>query len=899
MSEAKNRSEVKTRPLGDHAGPRLAIVHAIAHLRWDREWYEPFEVRRAKLLETLASLHEQMAVDSSMDNQFIRFFLLGGQTVVLEDVGAVRPDLVTMLVIYNAGGRLGLGPWYVTVDESLVSGEALIRNLLTARSDAIRYGLRLTQVAYVPDLNGHISQLPQILRGFNIDAAFLRHGAPVVHVPFRWEAPDGSSILVINHESQTIWPHTPMNIFGIADMIQAQRVVRPDGPFLWLFDTSHASRKLTDVTPKVEKQTSLPVRQSDLPEYVRSLRAELPDGMRPSLRGELRLQAMRENSYLLPGTLSSRIYLKQMNVQMQARLLKAIEPWLAVALTHGNAPHPENLRALLDYCWRMLLKNQARNALAGTGVDAVHAENEVRYQQIDSVSSQMITSIMNALPGTIHEQMTPVNPEQTYIVVWNAHNWPVRQMVEVDLELPPGKYPARLLSPMGEEQLYSWTPSEAGHGGRIGLIGEAPGIGYSAYVVEFGDEPPSERHHIRLAAGTAIANGAGDTLSVRDGVLVWHSGDEVIEDLLTFFDGGDAGDTYNYSPPDPDAIIQADLVDDVQVESSPLYERLIIRHRMRVASELKPDRSRDRGVKLIELTTTATFYEQVPGVYFRTTFTNTAKDHRMRAHIRTGINSRTVQADSAFDVVERATVVDGVVFPGAPNLEGANATQPIQNVVAVGDEKTMLALLVRGLPEYEPLPDDNQITFALTLLRSVGWLSRDDLRTRTALVAPMVPVPDAQCLRDIEAEYALMYMPPRNRAALLRAGTQYNAPLQAYQYDEPPDKGERSFLSVVSNLSIGLHSDGEGAIVTAFKPPLRGEGWIVRLYNPNNKSVEVYLTPHKRPELVQIATLAEQPEGFIESDVNGRAAVIVNPHEIVTVRFMFSAPKSVTDIDDE
>lgn len=900
MSEARSRSEVKTRPLGDNAGPRLATIHVIAHLRWEREWYETLEIRRAKLLETLSQLHEQMSADPGSENQFVRFFLLGGQTVILEDVGTVRPDLVTMLVIYNAGGRLGLGPWYVIVDEALVCGEALLRNLLTARADAIRYGLKLSPVAYVPDMSGHISQLPQILRGFEIDAAFLRHGAPSAHVPFRWEAPDGSSILVINHESRTTWPPAQMNIFGIADMIQAQRAARPDGPFLWLFDSGSATRKLTDVAAKVEKQTGLPVRQSDLPEYVRAIRSELPDGMRPSLRGELRVQSAREHAYLLPGTLSSRIYLKQMNARAQALLTKAVEPWLTVALSHGRVAHPENLRAQLDYGWRLLLKNQSRNALGGCGGDAVHAENEVRYQQITDISSHIIATVMDALPGKLHEPMTPIHGSQTYVVVWNPHNWPVKQMVEVDIELPPVKYPTRLIAPNDQELLFSWVPGESEHihGGRLGFIADVPGIGYSTYRVELGDEAPSERHHIRVTPGSAIANANGDTLTIQDGILVWHCGDRVIADVLNFVDGGDAGDIYNYSPPNPDALIQADLTNDIYVESSPIYERLIIRHRMRVAPELKPDRSRDRGVKLIELTTTATFYEQVPGVYFRTTFTNTAKDHRLRAHIRTNIKTDTILADAPFDIVERKIPTGDPLMPSAPNLESTAVTQPAQTVVAVSSADTTLALLVRGLPEYQALSEDNQTTLALTLLRAVGWLSRDDLRTRTALIAPMVPVPGAQCLRDLEAEYALVYTPPADRAALLRAGIEFNAPLQAYQYDQPPDRLERSFLSVISNLAIGATSDGEGAIVTAFKPPLKGDGWIVRLFNPHHKSVEVYLTPHKRPELVQLLTLAEDNEGFIESDINGRAAVIVNPHEIVTVRFIFSAPQSSGELEE-
>ena len=46
---------------------------------------------------------------------------------------------------------------------------------------------------YVPDCFGHVAQLPQILRGFGIDTAFLTRGADLAtegagHSEFLWQA---------------------------------------------------------------------------------------------------------------------------------------------------------------------------------------------------------------------------------------------------------------------------------------------------------------------------------------------------------------------------------------------------------------------------------------------------------------------------------------------------------------------------------------------------------------------------------------------------------------------------------------------------------------------------------------------------------------------------------------
>src|SRR5690606_19570647 len=83
-------------------------------------------------------------------------------------------------------------------DEALVSGEALVRNLLLGHRIAASYGHAVPKVGYVPDIFGHISQLPQILTGFGIDNALLWRGLHGDGYPseLAWEGADGSHVLV-------------------------------------------------------------------------------------------------------------------------------------------------------------------------------------------------------------------------------------------------------------------------------------------------------------------------------------------------------------------------------------------------------------------------------------------------------------------------------------------------------------------------------------------------------------------------------------------------------------------------------------------------------------------------------------------------------------------------------
>ena len=65
-------------------------------------------------------------------------------------------------------------------------------------------------------------------------------------------------------------------------------------------------------------------------------------------------------------------------------------------------------------------------------------------------------------------------------------------------------------------------------------------------------------------------------------------------------------------------------------------------------------------------------------------------------------------------------------------------------------------MLNRGLPAVEVTRDPGGAVISLTLLRSVGWLSRDDLSNRRVAAGPLVPTPGAQCLGPHRYEYAIL-----------------------------------------------------------------------------------------------------------------------------------------------
>jgi alpha-mannosidase len=94
-----------------------------------------------------------------------------------------------------SAGRVEIGPWYTLPDEFCVSGETLVRDLQLGFDRAASLGGAM-EVGYLPDMFGHVAQMPQILRLFGLDRAVVWRGVPeaVDRTRLWWTAPDGSTV---------------------------------------------------------------------------------------------------------------------------------------------------------------------------------------------------------------------------------------------------------------------------------------------------------------------------------------------------------------------------------------------------------------------------------------------------------------------------------------------------------------------------------------------------------------------------------------------------------------------------------------------------------------------------------------------------------------------------------
>ena len=150
----------------------MTSVFLVPHTHWDREWYRPFQSFRISLVDVVDHVLDELERDERLR------FTLDGQLATVDDYLEIRPEAESRIRALVESGRLAIGPWQTLVDEFLVDGETIARNLETGLARAAELGGTM-RVGYLPDMFGHVAQMPQILRSEGIATAVVVTGREI------------------------------------------------------------------------------------------------------------------------------------------------------------------------------------------------------------------------------------------------------------------------------------------------------------------------------------------------------------------------------------------------------------------------------------------------------------------------------------------------------------------------------------------------------------------------------------------------------------------------------------------------------------------------------------------------------------------------------------------------
>lgn len=841
----------------------------VPETHWDREWYSTFQDFRIRLVR----LTDKLLGILDKDPEY-KSFTFDGQTVVLEDYLEIRPHEREHIRKYVQEGRLLVGPWYILPDEFLVSAEATVRNLMIGHKIAGEFG-RVMKAGYIPDPFGHISQLPQILTGFGIPSMFFMRGmgdeADTLNSEFWWEAPDGTRILAINQ------------VFGYCNLVHlGYEWPEGKGP------VANMDKALEQVKAQLEGLAKKAATrylllnngcdhvepQPELPQMIKYINEHLQDGEvvhstyediaekilaeKPKLKtwkGEFHRGKYQP---LLLGVFSARMYIKQANERTQTLLEKWAEPSCALAWLNGGTCDS----AFLWEAWKLCIKNHPHDSICGCSIDQVHKEMMPRFEQSQQIGETLTNESLRFLAEKVDTTRKGAADGAQAVVVFNPHAWNVTDTVKVTVDKPvgPGELPPRFVvkdsdgkpvaTHVSNDYIRTSDRRRSTWSADVYFTGtDIPSLGYKTYYLEPGEATVTST----LEAGVGTLENDFVRLSVRsNGTFdMFHKQTRTTYHNLNLLeDKEDAGDEYNYGSAYNSRTVTSEGVGGTLsiVEKGPGIGKLRADFVLNLPESLTEDRmARSERIATCPVTVYITLHADIPRVDILTVFQNNAKDHRLRAMFPAGFSADHAFAEGQFDVVKRPLDLPN----GEGWVEKPVGQKPVQSFVAVDGTDAGIAVINQGLPEYEVMRGEPCVV-AQTLLRCVGWLSRDDFQERPYNAGPTIATPEAQCLGKHVFRYAVLpYQGSWKRAGVWRMAHQHNAPPRAvvtgiHKGDMPK---EQSFVSV----------SPENLVVTTLKKAERSDALVVRVLNTTADAVEASVTLSRKFKSAVLANLNEEP----------------------------------------
>jgi len=841
---------------------------------------------------------------------------MDGQTVVIDDYLAIRPTARSRLDRAVGDSRIEVGPWYTLPDEFLVSGETLVRNLQRGMASARLHGGCL-EAGYLPDSFGHAAQMPQIYRQFGLQRAVVWRGVPLAinRLAFRWRAPDGSEVLTAymgNSYSHGVdLPAEPVALAArIEAALKAMAPFDPSGDVLLMNGNDHVlpQRGLSETVRAANLHLrGLRLKVAGLGEYLGRL-----EGIDlPLWDGELRSSA-RAN--LLMGTLSVRIPDKQAYFRAGLALERMAEPLAALSGVDCSG--------LLEQAWTFILQNAAHDTACGSGIDAVAEEARLRSTAALQIAQAITAGCLPRLAGD--EQVWNPSPfPRRGLIEMEVETVPPRAQELPEAEQPgplhfrfPAEEVGRVHAVLDErriasELIRSVSVTREGNTVRVSaqtrMTGPAIDLAPARLEIErLTGQPGVEAIEVEVRRGRsrrvlmetpqipglsvstvipapAAVGPQGVSASdnwmenehlrcelAEDGTLrVEHKPSGLVySGLNQLIDEGDGGDEYNFSPPAADAPRSGpNLIASPGVrERGPLRASLHSRFAYRIPLGLGTDRRPLADTVTLPIELTVTLEYDSPRLDIQLRVGNAARDHRLRAHFPVPFQAGYSSADTAYHVTRRP-VMTARRDPGSPELE--LPTYPMRSFVDLHGEGGGLALITEGLHEYEVIPGA-QSRISLTLLRAVGWLSRDDLLYRTGHAGPPLETPAAQLPGAHEFRYSLFFHEGDwESGGVWRASEAFLVPLL-------PGTGRRV---VGDGASIELLP---ASVQLSACVPAPG-GYELRLLNASDRPQPATVKIAPAPAEVQRRTL----DGALEENVRiegGAVRLSLRSWEIVTLR---------------
>ena len=349
-------------------------VIAYLHTHWDREWYREYEVFRLRLLRVFDNVLELL------ENNKVPSFYFDGQVSALLDYLEIRPEKEEQVRKFIKEKRLFIGPFYTLVDEFLTDRTAFEKNL--------QIGLKISKdfgctdfIGYLADTFGHSQNIPPLLKKYGIDKCMVWRGCGDFPSEFTFNGVN--TINLVRGYFMDIFS-APMTTEQKAEWLKGNldKIAEKSGEYLLLpIGADHLGVE-KDISEQIQQVNKL------LADYEIKLSTpfEYFELVKNNFANFDWNDELRDNSktFILQGSYSARTKIKQYNIKCTYLLEQADK----IQQKYGS-----KYNSVIDYAYKLLLKNQAHDGICGCSTDLVHRENITRYEKIIQIANTIIEEL--------------------------------------------------------------------------------------------------------------------------------------------------------------------------------------------------------------------------------------------------------------------------------------------------------------------------------------------------------------------------------------------------------------------------------------------------------------------------------------------------------------------------
>lgn len=380
-------------------------IHVVGHAHMDMNWLWTYS-------ETMQMCNDNLRQVVAFMKEYPDYTMLQSQAAVYNFVEMVDPPLFEEVKKYVKEGRLELaGGMWTEGDMNLSSGEAITRSfLLGQRYFQSRFG-KMTNIGWLPDNFGHISQMPQILKLAGCDYFYFHRCKPYLGT-FWWIAPDSSKVLCYANDTYngTITPELKNEVNKFSP--DKRRILHITGV------GDHGGGPTRENIEMVHQLDKTPgyasVKFTTAGKFFRQASKEMDS--RPTHRGEMQ--------FIFEGCYSNVAGIKEGNRNSENALYTS-EFFNTLRWLNGDKYPADEFKDL----WQTVTFNQFHDILPGSAIYEANREAVARYRELLRKTTELTNNAFRKMADEVKFQTGIGQP----VVAYNLQPYIRKSIVEASV----------------------------------------------------------------------------------------------------------------------------------------------------------------------------------------------------------------------------------------------------------------------------------------------------------------------------------------------------------------------------------------------------------------------------------------------------------------------------------